>query len=156
MKKIRAIIEKGSDGLFAVRSNNKIGKSYPGGFGESVEEAKADFLESLDEAKAEAIRGGFSVDEPFDIYYSFERLSFSARRMKWIIALSFIVFLHCRILGLIPLLLSVIGYRNYNRLTEEGTRRSQLFMKWALITLIVSSAIVIFLLLFITSQLLIH
>ena len=35
--KVTAIIEKGSDGMFSVRSEQKIGNHYFGGFGESVE-----------------------------------------------------------------------------------------------------------------------
>lgn len=47
---IKGIIEKGTDGLYAVRSEAKIGRSFLGGFGDNVEEAKEDFLVSIDEA----------------------------------------------------------------------------------------------------------
>lgn len=52
--KIEAIIEKGSDGLYSIRSESKVGDSYLGGFGESVKVAKADFMESVAEAFEEA------------------------------------------------------------------------------------------------------
>ena len=47
---VKAIIEKGKDGLYAVRSETVIGRTCLGGFGDSVEEAKEDFLVSIDEA----------------------------------------------------------------------------------------------------------
>ena len=36
------------------------------------------------------------------------------------------------------MVLSIIGYRAYNKATEESIRRSQRIMKWAFISLIVS------------------
>lgn len=48
--KIKAIIEKSQDGLYSVYSESHIGNSYPGGFGDSVSEAKEDFMESIREA----------------------------------------------------------------------------------------------------------
>jgi predicted RNase H-like HicB family nuclease len=57
MMTIKAIIEKGEDGLYAVRSESKIGRSFLGGFGESVEEARKDFevsmLEAIEDAEKE-------------------------------------------------------------------------------------------------------
>ncbi|MCI2082237.1 MAG: pilus assembly protein HicB [Bacteroidales bacterium] len=50
--KINAIIEKGVDGLYSIYSDQKISKHCFGGFGESVEIAKKDFEESIEEAKA--------------------------------------------------------------------------------------------------------
>ncbi|MBR3562500.1 MAG: pilus assembly protein HicB [Bacteroidales bacterium] len=47
---VNAIIEKGNDGLFAVRSETVIGRTCLCGFGDSVEDAKEDFLMSVDEA----------------------------------------------------------------------------------------------------------
>lgn len=58
---LKAIIEKGKDGLYAVRSDAMIGKSYLGGFGESVEEAKEDFFESISEAIEESMDAGLQV-----------------------------------------------------------------------------------------------
>ena len=51
--KIKAIIEKGSDGLYSVYSEDHLGKSYFGGFGKCVADAKADFRTSINEALEE-------------------------------------------------------------------------------------------------------
>ncbi len=51
--KITGIIEKGSDGMFSIRSEQHIGNHYFGGFGSSVAEAKEDFAESVDEVKTD-------------------------------------------------------------------------------------------------------
>lgn len=64
---LQAIIEKGKDGLYAVRSEAMIGNSYLGGFGESVEEAKEDFLESILEAIEESIAAGVHAPEMSEI-----------------------------------------------------------------------------------------
>ena len=47
---ILAIIEKGQDGLYSVWSNQCFGHHFFGGYGRSVEEAKKDFLDSVNEA----------------------------------------------------------------------------------------------------------
>lgn len=47
---IVAIVEKGQDGLFSVWSDQCFSHHYFGGYGDSVEEAKKDFLESVNEA----------------------------------------------------------------------------------------------------------
>jgi len=75
---IRAIIEKGKDGFFSVRSDVQIGHSFMGGFGESVEEAKEDFLESLKEAIQEAKDEGFECErvEDYKVSYSYDLPSF--------------------------------------------------------------------------------
>lgn len=49
--KVLAIIEKGEDGLYSVYTDAEIEDHGFGGFGESVEDAKRDFLLSIDEAK---------------------------------------------------------------------------------------------------------
>lgn len=48
--KITGIIEKGADGLYSVRTEQRIGNFCPGGFGENVDEAKEDFFDSISEA----------------------------------------------------------------------------------------------------------
>ena len=74
---IKAVIEKGKDGLYSVRSEAKIGKSYLGGFGESVGEAKEDFMESLFEAIEEAKQDGADVSiEDMRVTYSYDIPSF--------------------------------------------------------------------------------
>ena len=65
--KVNCIVEKGADGLFAVYSEDHIGKSYFGGFGESVSEAKEDFLASIREAIEEESGAGNRVPEFEDI-----------------------------------------------------------------------------------------
>lgn len=56
--KIKAIVEKGSDGRYSVYSNQHIGNSYFGGFGETVGKAKADFRLSIQEAISEQMAEG--------------------------------------------------------------------------------------------------
>ena len=51
MYKIVAIIEKGTDGRFAITSSQSFGKNHFGGFGETIEEAKADFRESVEDCR---------------------------------------------------------------------------------------------------------
>ncbi len=51
---ILAIVEKDSDGLYSVYSEQEINGHGFGGYGESVEEAKADFMQSIEEVKAMA------------------------------------------------------------------------------------------------------
>ena len=48
--RIVAIIEKGSDGFFSIHSEDHVGNSYFGGFGDSVVKAKEDFRTSISEA----------------------------------------------------------------------------------------------------------
>ena len=55
---VEAIIEKSVDGLYAARSESKIGRSYFGGFGDNVDEAKEDFFLSIHEAIEDAEEQG--------------------------------------------------------------------------------------------------
>ena len=63
---ITAIVERSSDGLFCIYSNETIGKDYLGGYGESVEEAKQDFLSSVQEAIVNAKMDGFDNVPDFE------------------------------------------------------------------------------------------
>ena len=74
--KIVAIIEKGTDGFFSVRSDDKAGRYYFGGFGESVKEAKEDFMLSVKESLADASLEGTPVPEDVDIVYKYDIPSF--------------------------------------------------------------------------------
>lgn len=65
--KVKAIIEKGSDGLYSVYSEDHFGKSYFGGFGKCVADAKADFQTSINEALEEQAAEGNPVPEKDDI-----------------------------------------------------------------------------------------
>ena len=49
--KINASIEKGNDGYYSISTESEIETHGIGGFGESVEIAKNDFMESIEEAK---------------------------------------------------------------------------------------------------------
>jgi hypothetical protein len=49
--KVTAIVEKGKDGLYSIYSEQEICNHCFGGYGESVEIAKSDFIQSIDEAK---------------------------------------------------------------------------------------------------------
>lgn len=69
--KVNCIVEKGSDGLFAIYSEDHIGKSYFGGFGESVSEAKEDFLASIQEAIEEESKEGNEVPKMEDVKVSY-------------------------------------------------------------------------------------
>lgn len=53
--KILATIERCSDGLYSVHSESHFGNSYFGGYGDSVEKAKEDFIESIKEAISEQL-----------------------------------------------------------------------------------------------------
>lgn len=59
--KILAIIEKSKDGLYSSYSEDSIGNSYFGGFGESVSEVKRDFVASVKEALEEQRQQGNTV-----------------------------------------------------------------------------------------------
>ena len=76
--KIKAIIEKGDDGLYGIRSDSHFGNSYFGGFGDSVCEAKEDFYESVKEAILEETEAGDSSLrlEDVSIEYHYDLPSF--------------------------------------------------------------------------------
>lgn len=78
MKEVIAIIEKGRDGLYAVRSEYKIGRSFLGGFGDNVEEAKEDFESSIDDAIEDAEKSGLTYIEKnrLKIVYKYDMPSF--------------------------------------------------------------------------------
>ena len=73
-----AIIEKGKDGLYSVMSDVKFGNSFLGGFGESVDDAKEDFIESIKEALEEAGKEGFKhpAFKELSISYTYDIPSF--------------------------------------------------------------------------------
>lgn len=75
MFKIIAIIEKGSDGMFSVRSEQHFGNNYFGGFGETVAEAKDDFLASVRESSDEVESNGELVPD-YQIAFRYDLPSF--------------------------------------------------------------------------------
>lgn len=76
--KIKAIVEKGSDGRYSVYSNQHIGTSYFGGFGDTVSKAKEDFQFSIKEAIAEQVEEGLAVPqfESITMEYRYDLPSF--------------------------------------------------------------------------------
>ena len=74
--KVTGIIEKGSDDRYSIRSEEHFGSSFFGGFGDTVAEAKQDFLESIDEAMAEAAASGEAAPESVDVTFRYDLPSF--------------------------------------------------------------------------------
>lgn len=64
--KVLAIVEKGKDGLYSVYTDAEIEDHGFGGFGESVEEAKKDFLLSINEAKDMILKEKGTVPKKFN------------------------------------------------------------------------------------------
>ncbi len=69
--KIKAIIEKGNDGMYSIRCEEHINNHYFGGFGSNVAEAKEDFKESVEEVKKET-----QFNEDIQISYCYDMPSF--------------------------------------------------------------------------------
>lgn len=78
VNKVKAIVEKGPDGLYSIHSDDHFGNSYFGGYGDSVEKAKADFLESIKEAIKEQEAEGQTAPqlESINIEYRYDLPSF--------------------------------------------------------------------------------
>ncbi len=76
--KITAIVERSSAGLYSVYSEDHFGNSYFGGYGDSVEKAKADFLESIKEAIAEQLKENQNAPQMknISVEYRFDLPSF--------------------------------------------------------------------------------
>lgn len=77
-EKILAIVERGSDGLYSVYSDDHFGNSYFGGYGDSVEKAKEDFFESIKEAIQEQLTetGNAPRLEDISVNYRYDIPSF--------------------------------------------------------------------------------
>lgn len=82
---IKAIIEKNDTGYYQISSEAEICDCSLGGYGFSVEEAKADFFKSIDEAKEIAVEDGMvlpaeyseiKVDFQYDIPSFFNYFDF--------------------------------------------------------------------------------
>lgn len=77
--RITAIVERGSDGLYSIYTHDIIGRDVPGGYGESVEAAKQDFLASIKESIENANKDGFDnvpVFEAVNVEFKFDIPSF--------------------------------------------------------------------------------
>ena len=68
---ITATLEMSNDGLFSVYSETKLGNSFLGGFGNSSQEAKDDFITSISEAIEECEADGIAHPLPNDIEVHF-------------------------------------------------------------------------------------
>ena len=75
--RIKAIIEKGKE-RYAVRSDAIIGRCYMGGFGDSVDEAREDFMVSIEEAIEDAAEEGFNPPtmEEISVVFTYDLPSF--------------------------------------------------------------------------------
>lgn len=76
MYKVTAIIEKGQDGRYAITSAQSFGRNHFGGYGESIEEAKEDFRECVEDCRALAMADGNDVPEEYQITFRYDVPSF--------------------------------------------------------------------------------
>lgn len=77
--KVTAIVERSKDGLYSIYSDERIGRDCFGGYGESVAEAKKDFLVSVQEAIENAKKDGFDdvpVFEAVNVQFKYDIPSF--------------------------------------------------------------------------------
>ena len=77
--RIKAIVERSKDGLYSIYSDDVIGRDVMGGYGESVEAAKKDFLASIQEAIENARKDGFDnvpVFEAVNVEFKYDIPSF--------------------------------------------------------------------------------
>ncbi len=74
--KVVAIIERGSDGFYSIRSDDKIGRYHFGGFGDNVKQAKEDFRASVNESLEEARKEGVPTTSIVDIVFKYDMPSF--------------------------------------------------------------------------------
>lgn len=73
---IVAIIEKGSDGFYSIRSEQKVGRYFFGGYGDDVKSAKEDFMESVNESFKEAAKEGAEMPESIEVSFKYDIPSF--------------------------------------------------------------------------------
>ena len=73
---ILAIIEKGPDGYYSIQSEQKVGRYFFGGYGESVKAAKQDFLTSVKESLEGAAKEGSEMPPKIDISFRYDIPSF--------------------------------------------------------------------------------
>lgn len=76
---VTAIIERTDSGYYSIACDAQIGNFCLGGFGESVEEAKADFNAIVKEAQEEYVRENGKLPEDLakvDVEYKYDMQSF--------------------------------------------------------------------------------
>ena len=71
-----AIIEKGKDGFYSIRSEQKIGRYFFGGYGDNVKDAKEDFLSSVRESMEGAAAEGVETPDPAEVTFKYDIPSF--------------------------------------------------------------------------------
>lgn len=76
MYKITAIIEKGPDGRYAITSPQSFGRNHFGGFGDTIEEAKADFRECVEDCRELAVADGDGAPEEYQVSFRYDMPSF--------------------------------------------------------------------------------
>ena len=77
--KVTAIVERSKDGLYSIYSEDRIGRDCFGGYGDSVANAKKDFLASIQEAIDNALKDGFDnvpVFEAVNVEFKYDIPSF--------------------------------------------------------------------------------
>ena len=67
--RIIAIIEKGSDGFYSIRSEQKVGRYFFGGYGDNVKAAKEDFYDSVKESLKGAAAEGTVLPESVEVSF---------------------------------------------------------------------------------------
>lgn len=67
---VKAIIEKGAE-TYGIRSDSVIGRCYLSGFGDSVEDARNDFMTSIEEAIQDAEEQGLKHPDPDSVKVAF-------------------------------------------------------------------------------------
>ena len=76
MKKIFAFVEKNDNGFYQISCDESWNDYNFGGYGHSVEEAKADFMDSVEEAKEMAVKNGIVSDEEIVVSFKYDLESF--------------------------------------------------------------------------------
>ena len=74
--KILAIVEKNENGFYQISSEQDLMGFHFGGFGNSVEEAKTDFMESIDEAREMIAESGQEITDDIEISFKYDLESF--------------------------------------------------------------------------------
>lgn len=75
--KILAIVEKNENGFYQISCEQDLMGYHFGGFGHSVDEAKADFMESVDEAREMIAESGQEVQsEKIQVVFKYDLESF--------------------------------------------------------------------------------
>ncbi len=76
MNKIIAFVEKNDNGFYQISCDESWNGYNFGGYGHSVEEAKADFMDSVEEAKEMAAEQGIVNEEEIVVSFKYDLESF--------------------------------------------------------------------------------